>query len=89
MFGVKKYRIMDEPKKTNVTDLIDVMSAIFINHKAGAEVDLSRKLNKAKRAKKVITNLVQSVKTINTHYNTNRSNTNILNDNDIEQESYL
>ena len=88
MFGVKKYRIMDEPKKTNVTDLIDVMSAIFINHKAGAEVDLSRKLNKAKRAK-VITNLVQSVKTINTHYNTKRSNTNILDDNDIEQESYL
>ena len=86
MFGLKQSRVK-EPDKRLVTDLIDVMSIFFVNPKAGTEVDPSRKLNKAKRVR-VIENLVQSVKTINTHYNTKRSNTNTLESIDIEQEFY-
>jgi len=60
MFGLKGSRT-NNPKKNTVTDLIDVMSIFFVNHKAGNEVDQSRKLNKTRRLK-VIENLVQTFK---------------------------
>ena len=87
MFGLKGSRT-NNPKKNTVTDLIDVMSIFFVNYRAGSEVDQSRKLNKARRVK-VIENLVQTVKKVNTHYNTTKSNTNVLGNNDTEEGFYL
>ena len=78
----------NNPKKNTVTDLIDVMSMFFVNYRAGSEVDQSRKLNKARRVK-VIENLVQTVKKVNTQYNTTKSNTNVLGNNDTEEGFYL
>jgi len=55
----------------------------------GSEVDQSWKLNKAKRVKVIVENLVQTLKKVNTHYNATKSNTNVFGNNDTEEGFYL
>ena len=60
------------------------MSTFFINHNAGTEVGLSRK-RKKKELIAEIQNVVQSVKSINTHYNTEHEDIDMLEINNVQE----
>ena len=81
--GIKRY-VSDDVRKITVTDAIDLMSTFFINHNAGTEGDLSQK-KKKKEITTAIQNLVQSVKTINTHYNAEHEDIDMLEINNIQE----